>query len=303
MQAYYDKVKNLPIGQERLWQNEPMAKHTTFRIGGPADLFFSAATVEEILLIVRTVREESIPLTVVGNGSNLLVSDQGIRGMVLCIGRDYQRVTVEGDYIRAQAGASLKSVAQKALEASLGGLEAISGIPGNVGGAVCMNAGAYGSAVADHLVSVTMLDPHTGDVETIPAEAMDFGYRTSRAMKEKKIVLEALWKLPKSKTEDIRAAMDDYTGRRREKQPLAWPSAGSVFKRPEGYFAGKLIEDAGLKGYTIGGAQVSELHAGFIINIGGATARDVDQLIEHIQKIVWEKFSVALETEIRRIGE
>ena len=223
--------------------------------------------------------------------------------MVLCLGRDYQLVRAEGSLIRAQAGASLKSVAQKALENSLGGLEAISGIPGNVGGAVCMNAGAYGAAVSDYLVSVVMLDPATGEVSTVDAEEMEFGYRTSRVMKERKIVLEALWKLPQSNQEAIKAAMDDYTQRRREKQPVSYPSAGSVFKRPEGYFVGKLIENAGLKGYTIGGAQVSRLHAGFIINIGGATASNVNDLVEHIQRTVWEKFAVRLETEIRRIGE
>jgi len=303
MQAYYDIAKKLPIEADRIFFNEPMAKHTTFRIGGPADVFISAASAKEAAVIVRMTRETGVPLTVVGNGSNLLVSDKGIRGVVLCLGRDYQTVTVEGNYIRAQAGASLKSVAQKALEASLGGLEALSGIPGNVGGAVFMNAGAYGSAVADHLVSVLLMDPATGVTETVPAEQMDFGYRTSLAMQEGKLVLEALWKLPPAKQEDIRAAMDDFTQRRRTKQPISYPSAGSVFKRPEGYFAGKLIEDAGLKGYTVGGAQVSELHAGFIINIGGATAEDVTCLVEHIRETVFEKFGVELEMEIRRIGE
>ena len=186
MQAFYDTLQKLGLPGERLLRDEPMARHTTFRIGGAADLFFSAASVEEIQLIVKSARDAGVPLTVVGNGSNLLVSDKGIRGMVLHIGRDFQTITVEDSYVRAQAGASLKSVAQRALEASLGGLEALSGIPGNVGGAVCMNAGAYGSSMSDYLAEVVMLDPETGTMETVQADQMEFGYRSSRAMKENK---------------------------------------------------------------------------------------------------------------------
>ncbi len=303
IESYEKRLRQLPIEQARLLNHEPMARHTTFRIGGPADLFFSVASEEEATRACALAREEGVPVTVVGNGSNLLVSDKGIRGLVLCLGRDFQQIWMENGTLCAQAGASLKAVAQRALVDGLTGLEAVSGIPGNVGGAIYMNAGAYGGMVSQCLEWVRMLDPSTGEVQQYTQQQMEFGYRASLAMSKGMVVLAAAWRLAPDDPGAIQARMDTYTCKRREKQPLSFPSAGSVFKRPEGYFAGKLIEDAGLKGYSIGQAQVSELHAGFIINKGGATAQDVLDLIEHIQQVVRTKYGVELEPEIRRIGE
>ncbi len=303
IESLENRLRHMPIEPARLLRQEPMAQHTTFRIGGPADLFLSAASEQEAAAACLWAREEEVPVTVVGNGSNLLVGDKGIRGLVLCLGREFQKIWTEEGLLCAQAGASLKAVAQHALQDGLAGLEAVSGIPGNVGGAIYMNAGAYGGMVSQHLEWVRMLEPDTGKIGQYTRKQMEFGYRASLAMAKGMVVLAAAWRLPADKPDAIRAKMEDYTCRRREKQPLSYPSAGSVFKRPEGYFAGKLIEDAGLKGYSVGQAQVSDLHAGFIINKGGATAQDVITLIEHIQQVVQEKYGVELEPEIRRIGE
>ena len=303
IESYESRLRGLPVDEARLLSHESMARHTTFRIGGPADLFLSVATEQEAAAACALAQEECVPITVIGNGSNLLVTDKGIRGLVLCLGRDFQRIWTEGGLLCAQAGASLKAVAQRAMLDGRAGLEAVSGSPGNVGGAVCMNAGAYGGMVSQHLEWVRMLDPRTGEIRRYTRQQMEFGYRTSLAMARGMVVLSAAWLLSADEPEAIRSRMEEYTRRRREKQPLSYPSAGSVFKRPEGYFAGKLIEDAGLKGYSVGQAQVSDLHAGFIINKGGATAQDVIALMEHIQRVVREKYGVELEPEIRRIGE
>jgi UDP-N-acetylmuramate dehydrogenase len=300
---FVQQMEGAGIGLDRLLLDEPLSRHTTFRIGGPADVLFSAASQREAAVCCRLAQGAGLPLTVLGNGSNVLVSDKGLRGVVLVLGRDFSQVTAEGSRLTAQAGASLKAAAQAALEAGLTGLEPVSGIPGNVGGAVYMNAGAYGGFVSQGIERVGLLDPKTGEVSECDGEAMAFGYRTSLAMTRGLIVLWARWNLKKAPGEEIRGAMEDFTRQRREKQPLEYPSAGSVFKRPTGHFAGRLIEQAGLKGYAVGDAQVSPLHAGFIINTGHATAAQVRALIAHIQKRVLEESGVLLEPEIRILGE
>lgn len=284
-------------GPERVKLNQPMEKYTTFRIGGPADVMFFPETPQEILVAQALAAESDMPVTVIGCGSNLLVSDAGIRGLVIALGRPFSRIEVWGNRIYAQAGARLSAVANTALARGLTGLEFASGIPGSVGGGVFMNAGAYGGQLSDVLTEVELI--RDGMVTRVPAAEMDFGYRHSAAMENGALVTDAVFELQPGDPAEIRARMDDLNGRRREKQPLEYPSAGSVFKRPEGYFAGALIEQAGLKGCRIGGAEVSPKHAGFIVNVGGATAQDVFQLIMHVQHTVQDRFGVWLDTEIR----
>ena len=287
-------------GAERVRQDQPMDRYTSFRIGGPADILFLPETAEEIIMAQALANEADVPVTIVGCGSNLLVSDEGIRGLVILLGKPFSRIEVEGNIIRAQAGARMSALANAALNNGLAGLEFASGIPGSVGGGVYMNAGAYGGQLSDVIVEVEMI--RDGMVVRVPAAEMDFGYRHSAAMDEGGLIVGATFELPQGDPVQIRATMDDLNGRRRDKQPLEYPSAGSVFKRPEGYFAGALIEQAGLKGCRIGGAEVSEKHAGFIVNRGGATAKDVCDLVAHVQQTVQEKFGVWMETEIRFIG-
>lgn len=287
---------------EQILEAEPMSRHTTFRIGGPADLFLIPKSIEEIRRTVAVCREENVPCFILGNGSNLLVSDKGYRGVVIQLYRGFGQITVQGDEIRAQAGALLSGIASAAKEASLAGFEFAGGIPGTLGGAVVMNAGAYGGEMKDVLKEVTVLTGE-GEILTLQADQLHMGYRTSVIKEAGYIVLEAVISLEKGEKEAIRSRMQELAGMRSAKQPLQYPSAGSTFKRPEGYFAGKLIMDSNLRGYQVGGAQVSEKHCGFVINTGNATAEDVRTLMADVQRIVMEKFGVKLEPEVKFLGE
>ena len=289
-------------GGENVRRQEPMSLHTTFRIGGPADLFVMPGSIQAVADSIRICKETQTPYAVIGNGSNLLVSDAGYRGVIIQIGRNLNQITGNGEEIRAQAGAMLSVIAKTALLESLTGFEFASGIPGTLGGAVVMNAGAYGGEMKDVLIEVTVLT-REGEIRTIPAEKLELGYRTSLAAKNGWIILEAVMKFQKGDAEAIRGRMEELKVQRVTKQPLDLPSAGSTFKRPEGYFAGKLIMDAGLRGFTVGGAQISEKHCGFVVNKGGATAEDVRNLICAVQKKVQEDAGVKLEPEVKFLGE
>lgn len=284
-----------------LLEREPMSKHTSFRIGGPADLFVQPANEEELWNALHLARQEKVPFFIVGNGSNLLVSDEGFRGMILHTGGMLKDISVEGDVIYAQAGALLSTVAKTALEHGLAGMEFAAGIPGTLGGAVCMNAGAYGGEMKDILLDAEVLTQE-GERLVLPVEELDLSYRHSVIFEKNYVVLAAHIRLSRGDTAEIKNRMNELAGARRDKQPLEYPSAGSTFKRPEGYFAGKLIQDAGLKGYTVGGAQVSEKHSGFVINRGGATAEEVRFLIRQVQQKVRSQFGVELEPEVRMLG-
>ena len=289
-------------GGENVRRQEPMSLHTTFRIGGPADLFVTPGSIQAVADSIRICKETQTPYAVIGNGSNLLVSDTGYRGVIIQIGRNLNQVSVNGEEIRAQAGAMLSVIAKTALSESLTGFEFASGIPGTLGGAAVMNAGAYGGEMKDVLTEVTVLT-REGEIRTIPAEKLEMGYRTSLVAKNGWIILEAVLKFQKGDAEAIRGRMEELKMQRVTKQPLDLPSAGSTFKRPEGYFAGKLIMDAGLRGFTVGGAQISEKHCGFVVNKGGATAEDVRNLICAVQKKVQEDAGVKLEPEVKFLGE
>jgi len=286
------------VSPDRVLLNESMSRHTTFRVGGPCDIFVSLADIEEAEKVIRLLSMSEIPYFVIGNGSNLLVCDEGYRGVIVEIGKNYADIIIDGDEITACAGALLVKVANEAAKAELTGLEFASGIPGTMGGGVFMNAGAYGGELKDVIKEVTVLNMETGEILVIPGSEMDFSYRHSIAKEKPYLILKAVLKLNKGNKEEILSRMEELRIQRTTKQPLEYPSAGSTFKRPEGYFAGKLIQDSGLKGYTVGGAQVSEKHSGFVINRGNATANDVLTLIEDVQRIVKEKFGVALETEV-----
>lgn len=290
------------VGENKVLEQEPMARHTTFRIGGPADYFVELGSIEQIRAAIQVCREENLPWFVLGRGSNLLVSDKGYRGVILSIYKDFQKTEIQGETVTVQAGVLLTTLSGKVLDASLTGLEFASGIPGTIGGAVVMNAGAYGGEMKDIVRKVTVLD-QDGEVRTLTCGEMQFGYRTSLAKKKGYIVLGAELTLKQGEKEKIREEMQTLKAKRIEKQPLEFPSAGSTFKRPEGYFAGKLIMDAGLRGFSVGRAQVSEKHCGFVVNTGGATASDVLALIREVQKQVREKFGVELETEVKFLGE
>ncbi len=298
---FFDKLASI-VTEQRALLEEPMSKHTTFRVGGPADYFLIPKTAEEVVKLVALCKEEKIPFYIIGNGSNLLVSDAGYAGAIIQIGRRMNEISVEGTTIKAQAGALLSAIGNKALDHSLGGFEFAAGIPGCLGGACVMNAGAYGGEMKDILKSVTVLNTK-GQIEELPAEDLDLGYRTSLIGKRGDIVLEAKMELTEKDPEEIKALMDDLRQKRMEKQPLEYPSAGSTFKRPEGYFAGKLIQDAGLKGFQVGGAQVSEKHSGFVINKDHASAADIDSLMRQVSEKVEEKFGVPLEAEVKRLGK
>ena len=289
------------ITQGSFTMDEPMSKHTSFSIGGPADLFVEPANVKEIQKLCALVKEKEIPFFVLGNGSNLLVSDDGIRGLVMHLGKNFSQIDVKDDIISIQAGAPLSRVARVALSESLGGFEFAAGIPGSFGGAVAMNAGAYGGEMKDILLDVDVLTPE-GQIIRLSAEELDLSYRHSIIFEKNYIVLEARIRLLPADPQQIKARMDELALARKTKQPLEYPSAGSTFKRPEGYFAGKLIQDAGLKGYTVGGAMVSEKHAGFVINHGQATAEEVVFLIRQVQKKIEKQFGVHMEPEVRLIG-
>lgn len=283
-------------------RDEPMKKHTTFQVGGPADFFIEPQNAAELAALVCTCRRSDIPYVVLGRGSNLLVGDRGVRGVVLHIGEAMSRCDVEGTRVYAEAGITLNALAKNACSAGLGGLAFAAGIPGSLGGAVIMNAGAYGGEMKDVITAVQVLMPD-GELRWLMAAEMVFGYRTSRAATEGLLVLAAELELTEADPADIRARMSELAEKRRSKQPLEYPSAGSTFKRPPGYFAGKLIQDAGLAGFTVGGACVSEKHCGFVINKGGATAADIVAVCRHVQETVWEKYQVVLEMEVKCLGE
>ena len=302
MRKKFEEALEKLLGREKILYNETMKKHTTFRVGGEAEYFLMPSSVEEIQAVLELLKEYQIPFLTVGNGSNLLVGDKGLEGAVLHLGRNFSDIRIEGTKVCAQAGALLSAIAKHAAKAELTGLEFAAGIPGSLGGAVTMNAGAYGGEMQQVITSVCVLT-EDGQVKTIKKENMEFGYRHSIVPKQKLIVLSAEFELKKGVEAEIRAQMDDLAKRRREKQPLEFGSAGSTFKRPEGYFAGKLIMDAGLSGFTVGGARVSEKHCGFVINGGDATAQDVIDVMEHVKKTVKEKFSVELEPEVRFAGK
>lgn len=284
-------------------EHEPMARHTTMRVGGPAEILFSPASEGELLFAVREAKRAGAPFRIIGNGSNLLVLDGGLPGLTIRLGEAFSKISVDGNQIRAQAGALLSRVAAAARDASLTGLEFASGIPGSAGGGMAMNAGAYGGQLSDVFEGCRALDPETGIISALGPAEMALGYRESAALSRGLIVTEAAFRLTAGDRTAIQAKMDDLSARRREKQPLNLPSAGSTFKRPEGYFAGALIEQAGLKGLRVGGACVSEKHAGFVVNDRNATARDVLDLIRLVQARVFEHSGVRLETEVRILGE
>ena len=300
-QKIIERFSNL-LGNEKVRINEPMNRHTTFRIGGPADYFLLPSSSEEVKGILEICKEESLQYFILGNGSNLLVSDEGYRGVIIQLYRNYGGLTVEGTEIRAGAGVLLSQIAATARNESLTGFEFAGGLPGTLGGAVVMNAGAYGGELKDVLKEAVVMD-REGNIFTVPVEKLAMGYRTSLVKTAGYLVLEAVISLKKGSQEEIRDTMKDLTDRRISKQPLEYPSAGSTFKRPEGYFAGKLIMDAGLRGYQVGGAQVSEKHCGFVINKGNATAADVCRLMADVQAKVQEQFGVTLEPEVKFLGD
>ena len=290
------------LDEDQIKPEEPMKNHVTFRVGGPADFFVTPKNYEELSWVLKCCAKYEMPCYIMGNGSNLLVSDQGYRGVVIQLFRQLNDIQCEGNVIRAQAGALLSTVANRALEEKLTGFEFAAGIPGTLGGACVMNAGAYGGEMKDVLKSVAVLT-REGERITLQKNELELGYRTSIIAKKNYIVLEAEIELEVGDAEEIKAVMDGLKERRTTKQPLEYPSAGSTFKRPEGYFAGKLIQESGLQGFQVGGAQVSEKHCGFVINKDQATAADIAELIRQVQDRVEEKFGVRLETEVKRLGE
>ena len=299
-QDFYNKLAEI-VSAEAILENEPMSKHTTFRIGGNADVFVSTK-VNQVADVIKLAKEYQVPVTIIGNGSNLLVGDKGIRGLVLSFGKKAEEIVLDGRCMTVSAGTILAKVAAEAAKNSLTGLEFAAGIPGTMGGAIVMNAGAYGGEMKDVLISAKVLTPE-GEVKELSNAELDLSYRHSCIPEKNYIVLEATLELTEGDEAVIRETMEDFKNRRVDKQPLEYPSAGSTFKRPEGHFAGKLIQDAELRGYQVGGAQVSEKHCGFVINKGDATAKDVLQLISDVKKIVYEKFQVELEPEVKMIGE
>lgn len=300
----YEGIKDIVSDKVDIIYNEEMSKHTSFKIGGEADIFVVVNSVEDLIQIKKYAKANNIFTFIMGNGSNLLVSDSGIRGIVIKLGEEFKKISVEEEYITVGAACSINALAQAALENELTGFEWAFGIPGSIGGAVFMNAGAYGGSMSDVVIETTYLDENY-NLCKIENDKHKFGYRKSVfKMKEVNgIILSTRLKLKKGDKKDIWEGMQKYINARIDKQPLNMPSAGSVFKRPDGYFAGKLIEDSGLKGFTIGGAQVSEKHAGFIVNLGDATSKDVKELIKYIQNKVKENYNVDLETEVLEVGE
>ena len=288
-------------GKGAVLLDEPMSRHTTFRVGGPADIYV-APDLTGLPQVIAYCRKYGIPCLVIGNGSNLLCGDGGVSGVVVEIGKRISDIQIEGTEVTAEAGALLSAIATRAAEAELTGFEFAAGIPGSIGGAAVMNAGAYGGEMKDVLTEAVVLTEE-GEILTLPAEHLELSYRHSAISEKNAIVLRVSLRLRKGKREEICACMADLKERRVSKQPLEYPSAGSTFKRPTGYFAGKLIEDAGLKGYSRGGAQVSEKHCGFVINRDHATAEDIRALMEHVQQTVLKKYGVTLEPEVKFIGK
>ena len=299
MQELFNAIAS--FAPERIRKNEPMSRHTTFRMGGPADLMFFPKDAQEIMCAMTLAKNSGIDVLVIGNGSNLIVRDGGVRGLVIVLGENMAHIDIDGTHIRAQAGAMLSRVSAAAQEAGLGGLEFASGIPGTLGGGCAMNAGAYGGQLSDALVSAEVL--MDGEIRTLSNADMQMSYRNTLPLRTGGIVLSAKFTLRRDDPDAILTRMKDLNVRRREKQPLNLPSAGSTFKRPEGYYAGALIEGCGLKGARVGGAQVSEKHAGFIVNVGGATAADILALIDLVRQRVLSQAGVMLEPEVRIVGE
>lgn len=298
-----DRLKLETVLQaENILIDEPMSRHTTFRVGGPAKFYVIPGNAEQIANVIRLCKEEGEPYYLIGNGSNLLVGDKGYDGVIIQIFRNMNEIVVDGNFIRIQAGALLSAVAAQALAHSLTGFEFASGIPGTFGGAVVMNAGAYGGEMKNVIKEVRVLTGD-GEIVTLREDELELGYRTSIIAKNGYIVLDGVIELKKGQQEAIKEYMDELKERRIAKQPLEYPSAGSTFKRPEGYFAGKLIDDAGLRGFRVGGAQVSEKHCGFVINRDKATAAEIAELMRQVKEKVKEAFGVELEAEVKRIGE
>ena len=293
-----NQIKRI-VAEAYVLENEPMKRHTSMEVGGPASVYIRPSNGEETAEVLKILKKETIPYYIIGNGSNLIVRDEGFDGAIVELMR-LSGIKAEGTKITAECGAMLKDIAKCAAENSLTGFEFASGIPGSLGGGITMNAGAYDGEMKDIVDSVTLLDAE-GNVVIKTNQEMDFSYRHSVCSDEALVVLSAVFRLSEGSKEEIEAKMEDLSNRRREKQPLEFPSCGSTFKRPEGYFAGKLITDAGMKGYRLGGAQVSEKHAGFVINRENASANDVLDLIALVQKKVKEQFGVELKCEVKII--
>lgn len=290
------------IDKANIKTDELMSKHTSFRVGGPARVFLTVRSEEDLCKLLIAIKERSLPYFVLGNGSNLLVSDQGYDGVMIYLGEEFANIEVEETRIKAGAAAFLGKVARRALEEELTGLEFAAGIPGSLGGGVVMNAGAYGGELSQVVTKVRVMDTD-GKVIILEKEELLLGYRTSVFKKKPYVILEVFMELQKGDKLEIKGKMDEYTKARIDKQPLEYPSAGSTFKRPEGHFAGKLIMDAGLRGYQVGGAQVSEKHCGFVINKENATATDIRTLMDDVAKKVKEQFGIDLEAEVILLGE
>lgn len=289
-------------GEANVYYDEPMKKHTTFRIGGPAECFVTVGDRDTLKEIISFTRKNGIPVFLLGNGSNILVSDTGVKGLIIALSGEFNEVRTDGEFLYAGAGATMARMASEALNSGLTGLEFAAGIPGTLGGGMIMNAGAYGGEFKDVTESVDVIGPD-GEIATLSNEEMRFGYRTSFIKNKDYIVIGAKIKLTKGNPEEIKALMADLAERRRSKQPLEYPSAGSTFKRPEGYFAGKLISDSGLGGFAVGDAEVSVKHNGFVINKGNASAADVKELIDKVRAKVLEDSGVELEPEVIFLGE
>lgn len=288
------------IDSDRVLLNEPMSKHTTFKIGGPADIFVKVESQKELKSILELVKKNSVPVTIIGNGSNVLVKDNGIRGIVIKL--ELKEIKIENDIIYVEAGVGLPKLARVACDNSLEGLEGVAGIPGSFGGAIYMNSGAHGTEIGDKLINITYIDENL-EIKTIKKEDAKLTYRKSIFQEKNWIILGGKVKLEKGNQEEIRNKMQKFLEQRRENQPLEFPSAGSVFKRGDNYISAKLIDECGLKGYQIGGAELSKKHAGFIVNTGNATADDVLKLIDYIKQKVQEKYKVELKTEVKILGE
>lgn len=299
--SIYDYMKEI-VPAENILFDEPMSRHTTFRVGGNAKCLVRIANKEQLRKLVPILRLTGQEFFILGNGSNLLVGDKGYSGIVVKLDSELAELSVEGERLRVAAGVLLSKAAAAARDNGLCGMEFASGIPGTIGGAIVMNAGAYGGEMQQIVESVEVLNKE-GEILTLDNDTMEFGYRTSVVKNRPFVVLEAVLKLQYGSKEEIAASMEALTRKRREKQPLEYPSAGSTFKRPEGYFAGKLIMDAGLRGFSIGGAKVSEKHCGFVVNAGNATAMDVREVIEEVQSRVKDKFDVTLEREVIYLGD
>ncbi|SEV84290.1 UDP-N-acetylmuramate dehydrogenase [[Clostridium] fimetarium] len=293
------------VGDENVAENEPMSKHTSFKIGGNADFFMTPRTVEQIKAIITYCVQNTIAYFVIGNGSNLLVSDDGYRGVIIQLYDKFNEIKYANNgqkvIVKAQAGVMLGRLGNELMKKSITGFEFATGIPGTIGGAVMMNAGAYDGEIKNVIINACLMDAY-GNIVKLNNSQLELGYRTSIIAKEKYIVLEAEFELEKGNQEEIKNKLNDFTVRRKEKQPLELPSAGSIFKRPQGYYAGKLISDANLVGYTVGGAQVSKKHAGFVVNIGNATAKDIINLTDDVKNKVKEQFGVELELEVKKLG-